>query len=60
MPMNRVQFQPGLSMREFLSLHGTKELCEAALIARRRPRGVDADRKLTHRGWAKNLDGFMP
>lgn len=39
MPMNRVQFQPGLSMREFLSLYGTQELCEAALVARRWPEG---------------------
>jgi hypothetical protein len=39
MPMNRVQFQPGLSMREFLSLYGTEEQCEAALIARRWPEG---------------------
>ena len=38
MPMNRVQFQPGLSMREFLSLYGTGEQCEAALIARCWPR----------------------
>jgi hypothetical protein len=39
MPMNRVQFQPGLSMREFMSLYGTEALCEAALIARRWPQG---------------------
>ncbi len=39
MPMNRVQFQPGLSMREFLSRYGTEEQCEAALIARRWPEG---------------------
>jgi len=44
MPMNRVQFQPGLSMREFLSLYGTDELCEAALIARRWPRGFECPR----------------
>lgn len=44
MPMNRVQFQPGLSMREFLSLYGTEELCEAALIARRWPRGFECPR----------------
>ena len=35
MPMNRLQFQPGLSMRELLTLYGTDQLCEAALIARR-------------------------
>jgi ribosomal protein L37AE/L43A len=39
MPMNRVQFQPGLSMPEFLSLYGTEQKCEAALIARRWPAG---------------------
>ena len=44
MPMNRVQFQPGLSMRKFLSLYGTEELCEAALIARRWPRGFECPR----------------
>jgi transposase-like protein len=44
MPMNRVQFQPGLSMREFLSLYGTDEQCEAALIARRWPRGFECPR----------------
>ena len=44
MPMNRVQFQPGLSMREFLSLYGTEELCEAALIARRWPQGFECPR----------------
>ena len=44
MPMNRVQFQPGLSRREFWSLYGTDELCEAALIARRWPRGFECPR----------------
>jgi transposase-like protein len=44
MPMNRVQFQPGLSMRKFLSLYGTEELCEAALIARRWPQGFECPR----------------
>ena len=44
MPMNRVQFQQGLSMREFLGLYGTEELCEAALIARRWPQGFECPR----------------
>ena len=35
MAMNRVQFQPGLSMPEFLQRYGTEEQCAAA---RRRPR----------------------
>jgi ribosomal protein L37AE/L43A len=39
MAMNRVQFQPGLSMAEFMQRYGSDELCEAALIAARWPRG---------------------
>lgn len=39
MAMNRVQFQRGLSMVEFMSQYGTDEQCEAALIASRWPHG---------------------
>ena len=39
MAMNRVQFQPGLSMAEFMSRFGTCEQCEAALVASRWPEG---------------------
>ena len=39
MPMNRVQFQPGLSMPEFLTRYGTDAQCEAALQAARWPKG---------------------
>jgi ribosomal protein L37AE/L43A len=39
MPMNRVQFQPGLSMPEFHQRYGTEELCRAALQAARWPAG---------------------
>ena len=39
MPMNRVQFQPGLSMAEFLDRYGTEAQCEAALVAARWPDG---------------------
>jgi transposase-like protein len=39
MPMNRVQFQPGLSMPEFLRLFGTEAQCEAALEQARWPEG---------------------
>ena len=39
MPMNRVQFQRGLSMAEFMGLYGREEQCEAALIASRWPGG---------------------
>jgi len=39
MAMNRVQFQPGLSMPEFLQQFGTEAQCEAALETARWPRG---------------------
>jgi len=37
MTMNRVQFQPGLSMAEFMSRYGSDEQCEAALVESRWP-----------------------
>jgi len=39
MAMNRVQFQPGLSMAEFMSRYGSDEQCEAALVESRWPTG---------------------
>jgi len=39
MPMNRVQFQRGLSLPEFMNFYGTEEQCEQALVATRWPRG---------------------
>ena len=39
MTMNRVQFQPGLSMIEFLGRYGSEDKCEAALVESRWPRG---------------------
>jgi hypothetical protein len=39
MAMNRVQFQPGLSMAEFMDRYGSDENCEAALIESRWPKG---------------------
>lgn len=39
MPMNRVQFQAGLSMPEFLQRYGTEAQCRAALQAARWPDG---------------------
>jgi len=39
MPMNRVQFQPGLSMVEFFDRYGTQEKCEAGLARARWPQG---------------------
>lgn len=44
MPMNQVQFQPGLSMPEFLELYGTEAKCEAALEAARWPEGFRCPR----------------
>jgi hypothetical protein len=35
MAMNRVQFQRGLPMVEFLDRYGTQDKCEAALVASR-------------------------
>ena len=39
MAMNRVQFQRGLSMAEFIDRYGTDAQCEAALVASRWPDG---------------------
>ncbi len=39
MPMNRVQFQPGLSMPEFLQRYGAESQCRDALQAARWPNG---------------------
>lgn len=39
MKMNRVQFQPGLSMAEFFARYGSDDMCEAALIESRWPSG---------------------
>ena len=39
MAMNRVQFQPGLSMADFMARYGSDDSCEAALIESRWPKG---------------------
>ncbi|SFL46079.1 transposase, partial [Azotobacter beijerinckii] len=39
MSMNRIQFQPGLSMPEFLKYYGTQAQCAAALEQARWPAG---------------------
>src|SRR3546814_10413964 len=44
MPMNRIQFQPGLSMPEFLQRYGTEPSCEAALEQARWPAGFRCPR----------------
>lgn len=44
MAMNRVQFQPGLSMVQFMERYGSEDKCEAALMAMRWPRGFECAR----------------
>jgi hypothetical protein len=44
MSMNRVQFQPGLSLAEFERQYGTQEQCEAAVRGWRWPRGFSCPR----------------
>jgi len=39
MGINKVQFQKGLSMAEFMECYGTEERCHAALVASRWPTG---------------------
>jgi hypothetical protein len=39
MPINRVQFQPGMSMSEFVERYGSEEKCAAALERTRWPSG---------------------
>lgn len=44
MAMNRVQFQAGLSMPEFMNRYGTDEQCEEAVCASRWPVGYSCVR----------------
>ena len=44
MPMNRIQFQPGLSLAAFLRDYGTEAQCEAAVVLARWPHGFVCDR----------------
>jgi len=44
MKMNRVQFQRGLSLGEFMQRYGTEVQCEAALLAARWPAGFECPR----------------
>lgn len=39
MSMNRIQFQKGLSVHEFMQQYGSEEQCEHALVAARWPQG---------------------
>ena len=44
MHMSRIQFQPGMSLSQFLELYGTEEQCEAALEKTRWPDGFRCPR----------------
>lgn len=44
MPMNRIQFQRGVSMPEFFECYGTEAQCAAALVALRWPQGFRCPR----------------
>lgn len=44
MPMNRIQFQPGVSLPEFFDRYGSEEQCAAALKALRWPHGFRCPR----------------
>lgn len=39
MPKNKIQFQKGLSLPNFLKVYGTQEQCQAALFSLRWPKG---------------------
>ncbi len=41
MAMNRIQFQPGMSLPEFLRGFGTEKKCAAAVFAARWPNGFE-------------------
>lgn len=51
MSMNRVQFQQGLSMFEFVERYGTSEKCEAAVEAARWPQGFRCPRCAGTEAW---------
>ena len=44
MAQNRIQFQPGMSMPEFIAQYGTEEQCAAALEQTRWPDGFRCPR----------------
>ena len=64
MPMNRVQFQPGLSMPEFYGRYGSEAKCRVALEAARWPNGFvcpacgDVARTTFERGGLRVGDGL--
>ena len=49
MPRNRIQFQPGLSLPDFLQQYGTVEQCHTVLFKLRWPEGFSCP-ECGHRG----------
>jgi ribosomal protein L37AE/L43A len=47
MAMNRIQFQPGISLNSFMQRYGTEAQCAAALVAARWPNGFRCPRCAT-------------
>ena len=56
MEMNRVQFQHGLSLADFLKRYGTGELCESHVVASRWPEGFVCSRCSSKR-YAMSFNG---
>lgn len=44
MPTNRVRFQPGMPLSEFMERYGNEESCVAALLSSRWPDGFRCPR----------------
>jgi ribosomal protein L37AE/L43A len=57
MPMNRIQFQAGLSLAEFLAVYGTEAQCAAALAQARWPEGFQCPRCRCERHCVLERDG---
>jgi hypothetical protein len=52
MSINKIQFQPGLSMFEFMERYGQEEQCEAALERQRWPDGFRCPRCAGTKAWS--------
>jgi hypothetical protein len=57
MPMNRIQFQQGMSLPEFLRSFGTEEQCVAAVAAARWPDGFVCPRCAASSYWTVKHQG---
>ena len=55
MAKNKIQFQKGLSLTDFLSQYGTEEQCRKALFSMRWPQGFECPR-CGHRGYCESRD----